>query len=136
MANWLYKLDTGVHVKIDTALVCSYNTGKFEIVKWLYELDPTIISKNIKKLDNFNYDMLGISKETSLLFQCIKNEVPFPEIDYIDECIIYSLVHYNMVDHLVKLRERFHFICFDIVDGKITDFTIKHFSSKSARKLF
>lgn len=132
IAKWLHSIDVTITVN-DYSFRFSCTNGHLEIVKWLLELDPTIISDNIKNLRQVKYDKLGISAQSAILFECIRNGTDFPEITEIDDCILYSLKHYNMISHLNKLSLQFPYIFFDVTDGKITEFVIEKIQMKSAR---
>lgn len=119
-AQWLVDMGADIHAKNDDAVRLSLKEKHYGVVKWLNQLDNNIISRFIK--DNkgpIEYDLIGISKETGILFECIRKNEPFPKIDDVEDCIIYSLAHYNMIDHLVKLRDQFPFINFGVVGKKI-----------------
>ena len=134
IAKWLYCLGTNINSQDEGAFTLSCKYGHFEIAKWLHSIDPTIISKTIMMIVPFDYELLGISKESAELFRHINQDIPFPEIDNIGEDVIMALYYHDMIDQLNILKQKFQFIVFDIIDGKIENFCIKYFRSKSARK--
>lgn len=136
MAQWLYSLGADIHIRDDFVFINSCRQANFEIARWLHHIDPMMVSKLNLKLNhqNFNYEALRISEESATLFRCIRKGEPFPPVDNIEENVLWSLYHNNMIDELTKLREQFSFIIFDIEAGAITNFAIKPFRSKSARK--
>ena len=136
IAKWLHSLGTDIRAEDDFAFKLSCEKENFEIAKWLHEIDPMIISENVRNVRNLDYEQLGISEQTAILFECIKNNTEFPEIDEIDDCILHSLKYYNMIDHLTKLSLQFPYIYFYVEDGKITEFAIDRPQMKSARNLF
>lgn len=81
-----------------------------------------------------DYESIGISKQSADLLECVRLGESFPVIDDIEEIVLESLCHYNMIEQLTKLKEQFSFITFDIVNDKIENFAIKHFRTKNARE--
>lgn len=136
VAKWLRRLGVNIRTPSDAGFMVSCMHNRFEIIKWIYESDPNILLENIRNIHHIDYGRLGISEESAMLFECIKNNDPFPKIEYIDENVIRSLAHYNMIDHLAKLREQFNFIVFDVVNGKVTNLSFKFFRSKNANQIF
>lgn len=135
IAKWLYSLGVDIHACDDEAFISSCQYEHFEIAKWFNEIEPFMLSKTIGKINLFDYEKLGISKESATLFKCIKTDDVFPEIYHIDENVLLALVHNNRVGQLTKLREQFSIIVFDIEDDVIVNFAIRPFKSKSARKI-
>lgn len=134
LSKWLLGLGVDIRASSDAAFIISCMHDRFEIIKWIYELDPNILLENIRNIHHIDYGKLGISEESAMPFECIKHNNPFPEIEHIDKNVIYSLAYYNMIGHLVRLREQFNFILFDVVDGKVTNLSFKMFRSKNANK--
>lgn len=133
MAKVLYALTYKSAADIPTA-VFELSTNHEETMRWLYSIRPLFLSETIKTVI-INYNLLGISPETQTLFFHIRFNWPFPKIETIDESVIHSLVHYNMIDHLLKLRDQFPYIVFDVVNDHIENFAIRRFGSKNARNV-
>lgn len=133
---WLHSLGVDVCFEDYGAFITSCRRGHYDIANFIYKIDPSMISKTVRhSIFPIRYNLLGISDESALLFSCIKLNEPFPEIESVEENVIRSLVHYNMIDHLTELSLQFPFIRFEVIDGKIENLCIKRFSSKNAYKI-
>lgn len=132
---WLHELGVSDET-LDDAMRNSISHNRDEITKWLYSISPKLIEKYIRLIyDESLYDYLGIDPEIATLFKCIKNKAPFPEVDEIDNSIINSLAHYNMITHLDALKEKFSFITYDVINDKIENLRIDRTNTKNARNI-
>lgn len=134
-AKWLYRLSSNIQAH-NNPFMQSYLHEQFEVAELLLGLDPTIISKHIKSIRSVDFDKLGISAQSAILFEHIKNNTEFPEIDEIEDSVLRSLEHYHMIDHLTKLSVQFPYINFEVDNGNITEFNINRVQIKSARNSF
>lgn len=78
-----------------------YSIDHLDIVKWLYEKD------NKKYRNVIVGSKLDVPNQIVKLFEHIKERRKFPPIEHIDDCVIYTLIHYGMTDHLIKLSKQF-----------------------------
>lgn len=140
IAKWLVNLGADIHSEDDDAFIESCSHNNFDVARWLLELDHMIISRCIRSVGffegYFGYEQLGISEQSAILFECIRTKKEFPEINEIEDIVLHSLKHYNMIDHLTKLSIQFPYINFEVANGKITEFNINRVQIKSARNSF
>jgi len=91
IAQWLHSLGSDIYSGDDVAFIYSCTQRQFETAKWLYSLDQSIIWRNIRSIENIQYSQFGISSQSALLFECIRKNEQFSQIDYIEGCVLITI---------------------------------------------
>lgn len=135
IVKWVVNLGADIYLQDNYTFAASLAHDHLQVAQYLYQLDNNLLPMIIKQLPTDKYSKICKSEQSLMLFELIGENKPFLELEDINDDVIISLAHYNIIDHLILLRKQFSFIEFDVIDEKIVHLHIDRRCTKSARSI-
>lgn len=125
IAKWLYS----VNVNVDTinAFVLSYSNGQVDVLKWICEIDKSVVANymisDVRIWYKDLYDKIFSNQNTVNIIQLLEEDKDIPIIEDIDDIVLYILFKKNRINDLKKIN--LPYVSYDIENDHITNFVIK-----------